>query len=151
MCQVKEIHLDGLTKDSAFEELIAEYTAESANQEMPAISPNLDLYYKLNSFNVLKVIGAYLDDVLIGFACVLVSPNLHYSTNIGTFESFFVKKEHRNTGAGLLILKKAEEISKENNCVALYVSAPMEGPLTGMLEGKKNYREVNRIFFRSLL
>jgi GNAT superfamily N-acetyltransferase len=98
----------------------------------------------------LKTFVAFEDDQAVGYINFVVSPNLHYGKQISATESFFVKESHRNSGAGMMLLKEAEEFSKNAGSVAFLVSAPFEGKLCSVLKKSKSYKETNAVFFRSL-
>lgn len=96
------------------------------------------------------MIGAYLDDILVGFCHVLVSLNPHYSALLAVTESLFVAAAHRGTGAGLALLREAENVARERGAAGMLVSAPTGGTLAAVLEHSKGFRETNRAFFRGL-
>jgi GNAT superfamily N-acetyltransferase len=74
----------------------------------------------------------------------------HYSVRIAVGESFFVSAEHRKTGAGLKLLKAAEDYAKEINSSGLLISAPLGGNLAEILP-HVGYVETNRVFFKGAI
>lgn len=127
--------------------LLAEYASESAIQGLPPPAAKMAQYKQIESACVLHTFGAYLDDLLVGFITVLTSILPHYSVPISTSESFFVAKEHRKAGAGLLLLHEAERFAQGVGSKGLLVCAPTGSTLASVLEGV-GYRETNRVFFR---
>jgi GNAT superfamily N-acetyltransferase len=150
MITVKKVSFIEFHSLPEFKNIILEYTSESALEDMPPINPNIDLYIKLNEAGVLNTIVAFEDNYLIGFANLLMSPNLHYSKTIAVTESFFVRENYRKTGAGIFLLKEMENIAKENGAVAFMVSAPTDSKLSSVMDKNKAYKETNKVFFRSL-
>ena len=151
MLVIKRIDYQELNKTNGFDSVIEEYTAESAVKEMLPVQTNLDLYIKLSESGVMVTLGVFDDDVVVGYANFLLSPNLHYSKITGVTESFFVKKNYRHTGAGKTLLKEMENIAKEKGAVAFLVSAPTGSKLSHVMEKSKSYRETNKVFFKSLI
>lgn len=150
MITVKQIsykELDGLPE---FKDIAKEYTAESSLDEMPPINPNVDLYIKLNEAGALTTLAAYDDELVIGYANFIISPNLHYSVSTAVTESFFVKEDYRKTGAGMFLLKEMERLAKEKGAIAFLVSAPTDSKLSVVMDKNKAYKETNKVFFRSL-
>jgi GNAT superfamily N-acetyltransferase len=150
MITVKKISFVEFYSLPEFENIIWEYTSESALEDMPPINPNIDLYIKLNEAGVLTTLVAFDDDSLIGFANFIMSPNLHYSTTTAVTESFFVKEDYRKTGAGMFLLKEMERLAKEKGAIAFLVSAPTDSKLSAVMDKNKAYKETNKVFFRSL-
>ena len=118
---------------------------------MLPIKTDVDLYIKLNELKKMITLAAYDDDVLIGYANFLLSPNLHYSKLTAVTESFFIKEDYRKTGAGMALLKEMEKLAKENGAVAFMVTAPSNSKLSVVMEKNKAYKETNKVFFKSLL
>lgn len=150
MITIKQIsykELDGLPE---FKDIVKEYTAESSLDEMPPINTNVDLYIKLNEAGALTTLAAYDDEIVIGYANFIISPNLHYSVSTAVTESFFVKEDYRKTGAGMFLLKEMERLAKEKGAIAFLVSAPTDSKLSAVMDKNKAYKETNKVFFRSL-
>jgi len=148
---IKQIDYRDLNNISEFKNIVEEYTAESAVEEMLPIKTDVDLYIKLNELKKMITLAAYDDDVLIGYANFLLSPNLHYSKLTAVTESFFIKEDYRKTGAGMALLKEMEKLAKENGAVAFMVTAPSDSKLSVVMEKNKAYKETNKVFFKSLL
>ncbi len=107
-------------------------------------------YLRMERSGFASIVAATVDGELVGFITVIVTPNPHYSGGkLAVSESFFVGKAHRKSGAGQLLRKKAEEIAKRKGALGLFMSAPLGGKLARVLEKDRNYRETNRVFFRS--
>lgn len=128
-------------------ELLAEYAAESAINGLPSPSAKVEMYKHMESVGTLHIIGAFLDDVLIGYITILKPVLPHYSVAVAVAESFFVAKAYRKTGAGLKLLHEAENYAKEKSSPGLLVSAPFGGNLAEVLP-HVGYTETNRVFFK---
>lgn len=131
-------------------ELVAEYAQESSIAGLPTPTYHEAHYLRLERAGVAQLLVATLDDALIGFAIALVNVNPHYDQVLGVFESFFVAKAHRKSGAGLKLRKAAEQHAAERGAIGFLIPAPKGGKLARVLERDKAYRETNRVFFRSL-
>lgn len=151
MCEIREISFTEFSNSSSYSGLIDGYESECTYEGFPPANLNKDLYKKLNDMGILKVFGAYLGDLLVGYCCLLISPNLHFSAPIGTVESFFVFKEHRNTGAGLKLLKAVEHVSKNNGAISLSLSTKKNSLLEKVMEGMKDYHQSNVVYMKRLI
>jgi GNAT superfamily N-acetyltransferase len=80
---------------------------------------------------------------------VVLSQAPHYRDIIATTESLFVEKKMRVTGAGLALIRAAEEVALHKGCNALFVSAPAGGQLEKLMP-KLKYRESHKVFARVL-
>lgn len=129
-------------------EILDEYATESAIKGLPAPAAKVELYKYLESTDALYTIGAFLDELLIGFVTVLAPVLPHYGRLIAVTESVFVAKAYRKTGAGLKIIASAEEYAKEIGSPGLLMSAPLGGNLAEVLP-HIGYDETNRTFFKS--
>lgn len=130
-------------------ELLEEYANESSIKGLPHPFAKADTYKHLENTNSIYVIGAFIENMLIGYI-IMLSPILpHYSTRVAVVESFFVQEQYRKTGAGLKLLHMAENQAKDMSAYGILVSAPFNGSLTKVLPNV-GYQETNRIFFRNL-
>ncbi len=148
---IKKCTIADLEGASNIQEILDEYAAESSPsiKGLPRPMAKVDTYKHLESMNAIHIIGAFSDAVLIGYIIIIAPIMPHYSIRIAVSESFFVLKEHRKTGAGLKLLRAAEEWAKEQGACGILVSAPTDGDLAEVLP-RTGYTETNRVFFRSL-
>ena len=130
-----------------FAALLQEYAAESAIKGMPAPAAKMETYRQLEAAGALLVLAAIHEGVLIGFLTLLSAPLPHYGRSVAVSESFFVAKAHRSTGAGLRLLRAAEDKAREIGSPGLLVSAPFEGDLFKVLP-RAGYVETSRVFFK---
>jgi GNAT superfamily N-acetyltransferase len=130
-----------------FAELAAEYASEASIEGMPPPVAKWETYRQLESVGMLHVIRALHEGKLIGFISLLAPVLPHYSVPVAVSESFFVAKAYRKTGAGLKLLRAAEDKARELGSPGLLVSAPFEGDLFHVLP-RVGYAETNRVFFK---
>ena len=149
MVEIRRIKFREAAEHPDFDALLEEYGDEAGMYGMPRPDCQVDMYDKMEQAGILHVIGAFKQDVLAGFISVVVCELPHYGQMMATTESFFVRSDHRKTGAGLLLLKDAETLATEFGAFGLLVSAPFGGRLAEVLPNK-GYTETNRVFFRRL-
>lgn len=129
--------------------LLSEYARESAIDGLPAPTPCREIYAHIEQTGALHLFSAMHDGKLIGFLALLVSVNPHYSTPLAVTESYFVASEYRYTGAGMGLLRAAEEHAAKLGAAGFLVSSPSAGRLSEILP-RTGYRETNRVFFKAL-
>nr|CCA83780.1 conserved hypothetical protein, putative phage acetyltransferase [blood disease bacterium R229] len=127
--------------------LLAEYAAESANDEIGSANPQIDTYKAMEGMGLLQAFGAYCGRDLVGFLFLLLPVLPHFGRKVGVTESYFVASHYRSTGAGLALLREAEKASEAAGGAGVLVSAPVDGILSRVLPGV-GYRETNRVFFK---
>lgn len=130
-------------------ELLDEYGAESGIDAIGKPTMQPDLYRELEALGVIRTIGAFDGDALVGFLALVVSVLPHYGVRTATTESYFVAQSARKTGAGLALLHEAERVARDAGAAALLVSAPFGGRLAEVLPAV-GYQETNRVFCRGL-
>ena len=130
--------------------LLAEYAAESANNDIGPVSPQLATYRAMEASGLFHAFAARRGARLIGFLFLLVPTLPHFGKVVGVTESYFVAAAHRKSGAGTLLRQEAERLAASLGAVGLMFSAPTDSKLAGVLEAHKAYRETSRVFFRRL-
>lgn len=147
---VRPVTFDDLHASPQFAALAAEYAQESANPEMGAVEPDIEAYRAMEAAGVLHFAGAYQGDALLGYVVVVVNSTPHYrGKRVAVTESIFVASAHRRTGAGMKLLRAAEDMARDAGAVALVVSAPIGGRLAQVLP-RSGFRATNTFFFRGL-
>lgn len=139
-----------LARDPNLAALLAEYAAESAIPGLPPPAAKIDSYRELEARGLLHVLAAMHEGCLIGFLTLLAPVLPHYGIAVAVSESFFVARAHRSTGAGLKLLRAAEDMARRLGSPGLLVSAPYEGDLFKVLP-RVGYAEANRIFFKKVI
>jgi len=138
-----------LEGDPGLASLLVEYAAESSIAGMPAPAARMDSYRELEARGLLQVLSATHEGLLVGFLTLLVPVLPHYGVAVAVSESFFVARSHRGTGAGLKLLRAAEDLARRLGSPGLLVSAPFEGDLFKVLP-RIGYAETNRVFFKKV-
>lgn len=133
----------------AFPALAQEYYAESSIAGLPDPTEKMHIYNRLERSKSFQAYGAFIGDELIGFAVVLTPVIPHYGVAISVMESLFVAKAHRKTGAGLQIIRAAEDHARHMESPALMISSPFNGALARVLP-RRGYRETNRVFIKAM-
>ena len=149
MLEVRLTTVSEIESSSNFSQLLHEYSTELVVEGAPAFSAKMEVYYNLERIGSLQAIGAYLDDELVGFVTVLVSVFPHCGVLMAVTESLIVAKAYRKTGAGIKLIRAAEECAKGKGSPCLFISAPFGGNLAEVLP-HVGYVETNRVFFRKL-
>lgn len=147
MIVIRKYSITELYAAENVKELFKEYEEESAIDGLPPIAAKKELYFHIESLGALNIFGAFLDNVLVGFVTVLSPIVPHYGIVVAVAESFFVAKQYRKTGAGLRLMRAAEDRAKEIGSPGILFSAPFGGQLSDVL-AKKKYKETSRVFFR---
>ena len=142
-CSVSE--LEG---DPNLPTLLAEYADECSIDGLPHPSAKVEVYKQLEASGWLHSIAAYADDQLVGFIFILCSVIPHYGVHVATTESYFVAKDKRRTGAGVMLLYAAEKHAKEKGSPGLLICAPSGGALASVLQSAHGYVETNRAYFK---
>ena len=146
---IHPIHVDDLQHDPNLMVLLNEYAAESSIGEMPPFNPNWDLYRHLEKAQCLYAMGAFLDDELVGFSSMLITQNPHYSVNIATVESLFVRDQYRASGLGLKLIYDMRRVAKERGAAVLFASAPGHSQLARVFQAM-GWENSNQVFVRGL-
>lgn len=129
--------------------LLEEYAAECGNTGIGKPAMQVDTYRALEASGVMRIVAAYHDAELVGFMFFLLSVLPHYGKLVAVSESFFVASTHRESGAGLALLKAAEEAGLEAGAVGLLVCAPAGSRLDRLLAAKR-YEHTNAVYFKRL-
>jgi GNAT superfamily N-acetyltransferase len=148
-CTIRPLTVAEAFDSPLFAELCDEYRDESLrNPDLWGALPDREGYAALVDAGMLHALGVFVGDELAGFCAVLVSPVLHFGGKlIASTETLFVAKKHRAGGAGLKLLRAAEQLAAGFGVPGLYVTAPTGGRLERLLP-RVGYHETNRVFFR---
>lgn len=145
---IRECTFDELATAAGFDDLCAEYAAESGRMAEfgePKVDGNA--YRAMEAAGVAQCIGVWDADELVGFGVVTLTVLPHYSKLIGCLISFFVAARARDGSAGTRLRNLAEQIASERGAVGLMISAPSESRLDVILP-RIGYRATNRLYFK---
>lgn len=128
--------------------LLAEYSAESAVAELrDSPGPQWPTYAALEAQGMLHAFGAFDGPVMVGFVSVAVTVLPHFGALVASTESFFVAAAARRTGAGLALLRRAEQVTRDTGAVGLLVSAPVGSRLARVLAAT-DMRQSHEVYFK---
>jgi GNAT superfamily N-acetyltransferase len=129
--------------------LVAEYAEEAGVPEMGPADPQWEQYHKLEDAGVMYCFGVWDGETLVGMCHVLITSVPHFGIPFASFETFFVTKSHRAGGAGLRLLRAAEDLARDFGLKHVMATAPVESVLATVLP-RRGYREAQRVYLRVL-
>ena len=144
---VRPISVKEAEDDIFFDHLLSLYADESSIDGLPKPKADMNMYGLMEGAGAYHLFGAYFDGLLVGFIGLISQSLPHYSVKITITESYFVAKAYRSTGAGLKLLRTAENHAKDMGSPGLLVSSPYGGDLAKVLPGV-GYRPSNVVFFK---
>lgn len=88
--------------------LLEAHVAELATYpDLMRLSPDWDRYQALDEAGVLVLLWAWRGDELVGYACTIVTPHLHYSDLVvASNDVLYVLPEHRASRVGLALMRE---------------------------------------------
>ena len=149
MIEITRCRFSVLSAQSNFQQLIAEYSAESQLAGLPPAGEKLEAYKQLENNPAYHSLGAFFNGELVGFVSVLTPVLPHYGVMVAVAESLFVTQVYRHTGAGLALIAAAEALAAELKAPGILFSAPTKGSLEKVLP-RRGYRQTNAVFFKEL-
>ena len=146
---IRPITVDELEQADNVIEMLAEYAVESSIRGLGQIDVQFDLYRTLENVKAFHMLGAYRANALVGFISFVVSKQPHYGSVTATSESFFVAQSERAGGAGLKLLRAAQDKARERGAIGMLVSSPAGGRLARVLP-RLGFAHTNEVFFKEL-
>jgi N-acetylglutamate synthase-like GNAT family acetyltransferase len=131
-----------------FGALVDEYALEACRADLGAIGVQVDQYKLLESHGLMRFLSAWRGQELVGFATVVATIAPHYGKKVATTETLFLSESARDGGAGLDLLKLAEQTASEMGAVGFFVSAPVGGALSKILP-RVGFKHTNEVFFKA--
>lgn len=87
------------------------------------LSPNYEVYLKMQELGSLVVVTARDKGTLVGYIIFIVSPHLHYTTcKTAMDDIYFIKKEYRTGRTGLRLFQEAEKVLKSHDVSRILLS-----------------------------
>lgn len=126
---------------------MSEYADECQISGLPRCKYDGSTYYLLENLNVVHFAAAFVNGVLVGFSSLIVTRMPHYSQVLAVTESIFVSKEHRGSGAGMMLIREMEFIARDMSAIGILVSAPTGGRLNALMPNI-GYSHTNEVFLR---
>ena len=149
MTEVRRITFAELTASAEWDGLVSEYADECQIAGLPRFKYDSSTYYLLENSGAMIFAAAFVEDTLVGFATMIVTQLPHYSRIVAIVESIFVAKQHRSSGAGMMLIRKMESIAKDNEAIGILVSAPKGGRLNALMPNI-GYTHTNEVFFKGI-
>ena len=147
--EIRECSIAEVESAKILDLLLSSYGEESSMPELGKPDACFATYRAMEASGSLRIIGAFNPD-LVGVAFLLVYGLPHYAGRlVGTLESFFVLPSERQRGAGMKLLRAAEDMARDMGAVALMVGAPVGSRLDTVMQ-HSIYRPTNRVFTRAL-
>lgn len=132
-----------------FPALMAEYLAESGRAITADPSPQIATYKAGEAAGTMRFAGAWAGDELVGMMVVALQVVPHFGMTVAMTETLFVSAKVRKTGAGMAMLKLADEMARDAGAVGVIVSAPVGGVLSKILP-RSGFKHTNELFFKAL-
>lgn len=149
MTEVRRITFAELTASAEWDGLVSEYADECQIAGLPRFKYDSSTYYLLENSGAMKFAASFVEDTLVGFATMIVTQLPHYSRIVAIVESIFVAKQHRSSGAGMMLIREMESLAKDNEAIGILVSAPKGGRLNGLMPNI-GYTHTNEVFFKGI-
>jgi predicted GNAT superfamily acetyltransferase len=115
-------------------------------------SLNIDVNYfqTLEDSGILLSLGAFHDDILIGYSINFITRDTHDCTKLICINDvIFIQKNYRDTGFGLKLIRQTEKEAKKLNCTFVKWHVKPNTNLDMVLE-KMKYDLVEFIYMREL-
>lgn len=88
------------------------------------LKPDVKLYLELDASGVLRIITMRVDDILVGFALLLIVTHPHrMDDTVATIDTLFIMPAYRNDSAAVLFIRFMEHWLRERNTYSLTASA----------------------------
>jgi hypothetical protein len=147
-----DVHRCGIAEiieNANLAELRREFAAEVATCVQPSEINRLYGYQTMERDGTVQAIGAFQDGMVIGFITVLTPGTPRLGTPVAAADGLFVGRQYRDTGAGLKLLKAAENYAAEIGSPVLLCGSLRDGPLSKILP-RLGYVETNVVYSKEL-
>lgn len=124
-----------IVKDEALPLLRDHYSEVYTAKEVFDLQMDWDLYIKLENSGLLKVFTARDDNKLVGYLCVVISPNLHSKGTLTASEDgLFVDKPYRGGSVATGLVEFAEKCLKDDGLKILIFTGSVDKPIDGLMD-----------------
>ena len=121
-----------LYADPQFKTMVEEY-ATYAIKRLPRPQYRQEDYEPMEQAGIMAVFAALHEGNLAGFAAVLETKIPHYGLKLSVVESLFVRKAFRKTGAGLRLIRRAEDHARSLGAAGIFINCPYGQELAKVL------------------
>ena len=96
-------------------QLLQEHWQEVArHKDIMVLKPDTPRYKVMEKANMLLILAAYQDGMMIGYSLNIIGNHLHYADLLYAHNDLlFLHKEHRNSPVGLKLIRQTEKAAKE--------------------------------------
>lgn len=109
-----------------------------------------DSYEKLENMGLLKIFTARDDSLLVGYLCVILSPNLHSRGSLlACDDGLFVAKTHRGQTVAKDLIRFTERCLKEDGIRVFHIVGTTEKPINSLMK-RIGYTEIETKFQKVL-
>lgn len=118
--------------------LAAHWKDLSSNPDKIFLKPDIVRYQSLQDAGFLYNIVAYDEDLMVGYAVVLIMPHLHYSDDkFAMVDVIYTDPNFRNSKLGITLINRVEEMCKEQKVSVLtYHTKPSHNTIEKILHRK---------------
>lgn len=111
---------------------------------------NIARYEQAEDAGVLRTFAARRDGELVGYAIYSVAFNSHYSGSLQAVQDvLFIHPDHRRSGAGLKLLREADQQMAADGVQAVYQHEKLAHPFSPLME-RLGYECIERIWVKRL-
>ena len=107
----------------------------ASHKEIRSLNIHLEAYKQLNDLNLLICIGAFEDDVIVGYSVNFLAVDLHDCTKvISQNDAIYVDPKYRKGSVGIKLIKAIEKESADRGATFVNWHAKVNTPLDHVLE-----------------
>lgn len=100
------------------------------------LAPDWVRYQSMEDNGILHIVTVRDKDILVGYYVTMIVDGLHYRyTKYGVNDIVLIKPEYRNSGVGLGLFRKVEELLKEEGVNVMSVHMKTYIPFDSLCEG----------------
>jgi GNAT superfamily N-acetyltransferase len=137
--------------DEARPLLVDHWENIALNKDTISLNPLWNIYEKLEETGNLKIITARQDEKLVGYAAYVISPSLHYSSEIiADADVFWLDPNHRKGMAGMRLFKHAEKVLKSYGVTRILNKVKIHFDVGKVFE-RMGYDPIERVYSKSLV
>lgn len=149
MVVVKQCSFDELYNNHNFKQIALEYSKCGGNKHLKYKGLNDDFYRQFELEGLMKFVGVFDNDILVGLGSIIITYYPHYDTKFANCESLFVAESYRSKGFGSKLIYKLKHLAKDCGCKGIYFGLPYGSPLAESLlkRSKKSIEPVNILYY----
>jgi len=110
------------------------------------LDPDFDKYLLLDSMDMLHILTARDDGVLIGYFISFIQPNMHYKDKMfATNDILFIEKSYRKGTVGYKLFKHAEKSLKELGVDVIVIRSKVNTDFKPLMD-KLGYERIEYVY-----